>query len=118
MCKTSASEIFFGLEIPHYQHKNATDEVIVWHALSEHLTETFNWSDCEDANSWSGSISATKSLFAITSSVAYSHRQCGVTRPKKLTDALSLYNKGSKRRGKKLNQNLGLKLEEGKQPMI
>ena len=34
-----------------------------------------------------------------------------------MIDALSLHNKGSKRRGKKLKQNLGLKIEEGKQPM-
>ena len=34
-----------------------------------------------------------------------------------MVDALSLCNKGSKRRGKKLKQNLGLKIEEGKKPM-
>ena len=53
----------------------------------------------------------------ITSSVACSYRQCGFTSPKKMIDALSLCNKGPKRHGKKLEQNLGLKVEEGKQPM-
>ena len=34
-----------------------------------------------------------------------------------MVDALGLYNKWSKSRGKKLKQNLGLEVEEGNQPM-
>ena len=37
-----------------------------------------------------------------TSSIVCSHWQCAVARPKQMTDELSLYNKGSKRREKKL----------------
>ena len=53
----------------------------------------------------------------IQSAIAYLYRQSGIERPQAIKDCLSLYCKGSKRRGKKLKQNLGLKIEEGKKGM-
>lgn len=53
----------------------------------------------------------------IQSAIAYLYRQSGIERPQEIKDCLSLYCKGSKRRGRKLKQNLGLKLEEGKKGM-
>ena len=44
-------------------------------------------------------------------------QQCGIVRPKLMIHNLSLCNKGSKRRRKKLKQSLGLKVTEGKNLM-
>ena len=44
-------------------------------------------------------------------------RQFGIERPEKLKDSISLYCKGSKRRGVTLNQQLVLNITEGKRPM-
>ena len=53
----------------------------------------------------------------VQSAIAFIFRQCGIKRPDAITDGISLYCKGSKRRGKKLKQDLGFDLSEGKKPM-
>ena len=50
----------------------------------------------------------------VQSAIAFIFRQCEIKRPDGITDRISLYCKGSKRRGKKLKQELGLDLSEGK----
>ena len=52
----------------------------------------------------------------VQSAIAFIFRQCGIKRPDVITDRISLYCKGSKRRGKKLKQELGLDLSEHKKP--
>ena len=53
----------------------------------------------------------------IGSAIAFLYRQCGVEIPEKLKDSISLYYKGSKRRGETLKQQIALKITEGKRPM-
>ena len=50
----------------------------------------------------------------IGSAIAFLYRQCGIERPEKLKDSISLYCKGSKRCGATLKQQLALKINEGK----
>ena len=52
----------------------------------------------------------------VQSAIDFIFRQCGIKRPDGITDGISLYCKGSKRRGKKLKQELGLDLLECKKP--
>ena len=52
----------------------------------------------------------------VQSAIAFIFRQCGIKRPDGITERISLYCKGSKRRGNKLKQELGLDLSEGKKP--
>ena len=50
----------------------------------------------------------------IGSAIAFLYRKCGIKRPEKLKDSISLYCKGSKRRRTTLKQQLALKINEGK----
>ena len=50
----------------------------------------------------------------IESDIAFLYRQCGIERPEKLKDSISLYCKGSKHRGETLKQQLALEITEGK----
>ena len=54
----------------------------------------------------------------IGSAIAFLYRQCGIERPAKLKDSISLYCKGLKRRRATLKQQLALKIIEGKLPML
>ena len=45
------------------------------------------------------------------------NRQCGIEKPADLKAGVSLYCKGSKRKGRKLVQDLGVEVIEGKKPM-
>ena len=54
----------------------------------------------------------------VQSEIAFIFRQCGIKRPDEITDRISIYCKGSKRRGKKFKQELVLDLSVGKKPMI
>ena len=54
----------------------------------------------------------------IGSAIAFLYHKCGIERPAKLRDSISLYCKGSKRRGATQNQKLALKITEGKLPMV
>ena len=53
----------------------------------------------------------------VQSAIDFIFIQCGIKRPDAITDGISLYCKGSKRRGKHLKQELSLDLLEGKKPM-
>ena len=53
----------------------------------------------------------------IASSIAFLYREVGIDRPQELKDRVSVYCKGSKRRGRRLKQNLGLKIREGKKEL-
>ena len=50
----------------------------------------------------------------VQSAIAFIFRQCGIKRPDAITEGISLYCKGSNRRGKQLKPELGLDLSEGK----
>ena len=53
----------------------------------------------------------------IGNAIAFLYRQCGIERPAKLNDSISLYCKGSKHRGATIKQQLVLKITDGKRPM-
>ena len=53
----------------------------------------------------------------IGSAISFLYRKCGIERPAKLKDIISLYCKGSKCRGATLKQQLALNITEGKRPM-
>lgn len=57
------------------------------------------------------------SYSAIQSAISFLYRQCGLERPNDIKDGLSLYCKGSKRKGRQLKQSLGLAISEGKKVM-
>ena len=57
------------------------------------------------------------SYSAIQSAISFLYRQCGIERPIEIKDGLALYCKGSKRKGRKLKQSLGLVISEGKKAM-
>ena len=50
----------------------------------------------------------------IGSAIDFLYRQCGIERPEKLKDSISLYCKGSKRCRATLKQQLALQITEGK----
>jgi len=53
----------------------------------------------------------------IASSTTFLHREAGTDRLQELKDRVSVCCKGSKRRGRRLKQNLGLKMREGKKEL-
>ena len=57
------------------------------------------------------------SYSAVQSAVSFLYRQSGVERSAEVKGGVSLYCKGSKRKGRKLKQDLGLEITEGKKPM-
>ena len=57
------------------------------------------------------------SYSAVQSGIAFLYRQCGLERTTEIKEGLALYCKGSKRKGRKLKQDLGLAISEGKKPM-
>ena len=57
------------------------------------------------------------SYSAIQSGISYLYRQSGVERTTEIKEGMSLYCKGSKRKGRQLKQSLGLAITEGKKPM-
>ena len=60
-------------------------------------------------------VRCSKSVYTgIDSAIDFLYRKCGIERPEKLKDSISLYCKGSKRRGATLKQQLALNITEGK----
>ena len=57
------------------------------------------------------------SYSAVQSAIAFLYRQCGLERPTEIKEGLALYCKGSKRKGRKLKQDLGLTISEVEKPM-
>ena len=57
------------------------------------------------------------SYSAVQSAVSFLYRQSGVDRSEEIKGGVSLYCKGSKRKGRKLKQDLGLEITEGKKAM-
>ena len=57
------------------------------------------------------------SYSAIQSGISFLYRQCGLERSTEIKEGMALYCKGSKRKGRKLKQSLGLVISEGKKPM-
>ena len=57
------------------------------------------------------------SYSAVQSAISFLFRQSGVERSAEVKGGVSLYCKGSKRKGRKLKQDLGLEISEGKKPM-
>ena len=53
----------------------------------------------------------------VQSAVLFIFRQSGVEQSAEVKGGVSLYCKGSKRKGRKLKQDLGLEITEGKKPM-
>ena len=57
------------------------------------------------------------SYSAVQSAISFLYRQSGIERSEEVKGGVSLYCKGSKRKGRKLKQDLGLEITEGKKAM-
>ena len=57
------------------------------------------------------------SYSGIQSGISFLYRQSGMERTVEIKEGMSLYCKGSKRKGRQLKQSLGLAISEGKKPM-
>lgn len=57
------------------------------------------------------------SYSAVQSAISFLYRQSGIERTEEIKGGVSLYCKGSKRKGRKLKQDLGLEISEGKKAM-
>ena len=82
----------------------------------------------EEGNTLEGNISGENqvkvairlgdsSYSAVQSAVSFLYRQSGIDRSEEIKEGVSLYCKGSKRKGRKLKQDLGLEISEGKKAM-
>ena len=84
--------------------------------------------DAEDGNTLEGDTDAANqmkvaarlgdsSYSTVQSAVSFLFRQSGVEQSAEVNGGVSLYCKRSKRKGRKLKQDLGLEITEGKKPM-
>ena len=82
----------------------------------------------QDGNTLEGNVDATNqvkvairlgdsSYSAVQSAVSFLYRQSGIDRSEEIKGGVSLYCKGSKRKCRKLKQDLGLEISEGKKAM-
>ena len=82
----------------------------------------------EDGNSLEGDVDdqnqvkvavrlGDSSYSAVQSGVSFLYRQSGVQRSAEIKEGVALYCKGSKRKGRRLKQDLGLDISEGKKAM-